>query len=221
MTGNTSPERVARLHLCRHGEVDPRWHGRIYGGLDVELAEAGRARFEALAAELREVELAAIYASPLSRALHGAQTIAREHELEVSVDERLREIDRGDWSGVEVDELERRWPGASRGYLDDPDAYDAHGGESHADLRARIVPALEEIAERHARTEVLIVCHAQVMRVAVAWALAIPGDRSLNLMTTHGGLTTLDRYSDGVWVVQAVNAPTLRRGKWGGRTFKP
>ena len=40
-------------------------------------------------------------------------------------------------------------------------------------------------------------------------------------MTAHGGLTTIDRYADGVWVVQAVNAPTVRRGRWGGRTFKP
>ena len=51
--------------------------------------------------------------------------------------------------------------------------------------------------------------------------LGIPGRYSLNLMTSHGGLTTLDRYEDGVWVVQAVNAPAIRQGPWGGRTFKP
>ena len=216
-----SPERVARLHLCRHGEVDPSWHGKVYGSLDVDLAEAGRQRFDSLAEDLRGLSFAAIYASPLRRALDGAKAIARHHELEVQVDDRLREIDRGDWSGVELDELERGWPGATRAYLEDPDAYAAHGGESHADLRARIVPALEDIAQRHRGGEVLAVCHAQVMRVAVAWALGIPGDRSLNLMTGYGGLTTMDRYSDGAWVVQAVNAATIRRGQWGGRTFKP
>ena len=57
--------------------------------------------------------------------------------------------------------------------------------------------------------------------VDMTYAL-LPGlAESLNLTTAYGGLTTIDHYADGAWVVQAVNAPVVRRGSWGGRTFKP
>jgi len=211
----------SRIHLCRHGEVDGSWRTRIYGAADVALSPEGKARFDGLADDLARIRFAAIYASDLERAKDGAGRIAAAQRLEVVVDPRLREIDRGGWVGLSLAEIEERWPGGVDGYLNDPDGYTAHGGESHAILADRVWPALEEIADRHVGEQVLAVCHGQVMRSVVARVLGIGGARSLNLMTGHGGLTTLDRYEDGVWVVQAVNAPTLRDGDWGGRTFKP
>jgi broad specificity phosphatase PhoE len=212
---------VSRIHLCRHGEVDPVWKGRVYGGLDVELSDAGRQRFDLLASALRHVPLSAIYASDLMRARDGAERIAAAFGMPVTTDARLREIGRGSWAGEAVDDIEARAPGSHADYFADPDGYRGHGGETHADLLERVRPALIEIAERHVGQEVLIVCHGQVMRVVVAWILEIPGPASFSMMTGHGGLTTIDRYPDGAWVVQAVNAPTVREGRWGGRTYKP
>jgi len=212
---------VSRIHLCRHGEVDAVWKGRIYGGLDVELSEAGRERFNRLAEQLRHLPLAAIYSSDLRRARDGAERIAAVFGLPVSTDERLREISRGHWAGEHVDEIEAKSPGAHAAYFADPYGYRGHGGETHADVLERVRPALTEIAERHAGEEVLVVCHGQVMRIMVSWILEIPGHASFSMMTGHGGLTTIDRYPDGAWVVQAVNAPVVRKGGWGGRTHKP
>ncbi|MCA8968554.1 MAG: histidine phosphatase family protein [Planctomycetes bacterium] len=210
-----------RLHMCRHGEVDPDHRGRIYGDLDVALAPEGLVRFEALAEDLADYPFAAIYSSPLRRALDGARLIAEPHGLDVVVDPRFKEIHRGHWNGLTYEELEATHPGAISSYLDDPDAYAAGGAETHVELADRVVPALEELAEAHAGEEALIVCHAQVMRSSVARLLGMPGRGSLRLMTSYGGITTLDHYEDGVWIVQAVNQPTLRRGPWGGRTFQP
>lgn len=216
-----SPTRHARLHLLRHGEVEERWHGRIYGDEDVALSEVGLARFDALAEELVAYPFGAIYSSPLQRAHVGAEKIARSVGLEVHIDARFKEIHRGSWNGLSFAELDAKFPGAAAAYLADPDRNCGAGGETHVDLAARVVPALEDLAARHADEEILIVCHAQVMRAAVAALLGLPGAGSLRLMTYYGGFTTLDRYEDGAWVVQAVNQPTLRRGSWGGRTFKP
>ncbi len=212
---------VARIHLCRHGEVDAAWHGRIYGAQDVPLAPEGRRRFDVLATELAHLPLAAVYASDLVRAVDGARRIAAPHGLSVQQDPRLREIDRGEWVGLTPAQVDERWSDGMQRYLEDPDHYREHGGENHVQLADRAMPALAEIADRHRAQQVLAVCHAQVMRVVVARVLGIGGAASLNLMTGHGGLTTVDRYPDGVWVVQAVNAPTVRAGAWGGRTFKP
>ncbi len=214
-------QRFTRLHLCRHGEVAADWSARIYGGRDVPTAPEARRRFERLAAELAGQELDAIYASALARAREGAEILARPHGLRVRIDPRLNEIDRGWWAGLTLAEVEGREPGAWRAYLEDPDGYAGHGGESHAALRARVIPCLQEIAARHPGGRVLAVTHGQVMRVAVAWVLGIGGRESLRLMHSLGGITTIDAYEDGEWVVQAVNAPALRPEPWGGRTRKP
>ena len=213
--------RYARVHLCRHGEVSPDWQGKIYGGLDVPLDPSGLARFEALSLALAEIPFKAIYSSDLSRTRECAQIIAMSKTLELEVDVRLNEIDRGAWGGLTPAGIEEQWPGHMDAYLQDPDSYREHGGESHADLRMRVMPALEAIGQRHVDEEVLVLCHGQVIRVVLAGILEIPGQKSLQLMSGYGGITTIDRFEDSLWVVQAINAPSIRVGQWGGRTWKP
>ncbi|MFQ5505202.1 MAG: histidine phosphatase family protein [Planctomycetota bacterium] len=211
----------ARIHLCRHGEVAPEWRERVYGKLDVELADEGRLRFELLADALRELPLAGVYASDLCRARSGAELIAAAHGLEVRLDPRLREIDRGSWAGRSIQAVEELSPGGFQRYKEAPMSFREHGGESHGDLLERVRPALIELADRHRGEEILAVTHGQVMRVLLAWVLGISGPASMRVMTSYGGLTTIDRFPDGDWVVQAVNAPSIRPGEWGGRTTRP
>ncbi len=213
--------RATRLHFCRHGEVDPSWRDRVYGGLDIPLSAEGRARFERLALALADQPFDAVYSSDLERALVGARLLAAPRGLEVRADPRLREIDRGRWAGKSFDRIEEEWPGAWEAYRRDPDGYRGHGGESHRDLLDRVLPFLEEVLAEHEGGIVLLVCHGQVMRAVTARVLGIPGPRSLSLMHSYGGLTTIDVFEDGEWVVQALNAPVLRPEPWGGRTTKP
>ncbi|HHI81483.1 MAG TPA: histidine phosphatase family protein [Planctomycetes bacterium] len=208
----------SRIHLCRHGEVDSSWATRIYGGKDVPLAPEGVERFRRLAKELRGRVFSLLVASDLQRARVGAELIGAELGMEPRLEPRLREIDRGRWAGMEREALE---PGAFEAYLADPYGYRGHGGESHADLEARIVPVLEELAEEFPGGEVFVVCHGQVQRVAAAWVLKLRNRDSMRFTHSHGGITTLDRYADGHWQVQALNAPSLREGDWGGRVSKP
>ncbi len=215
------PDSPCRIHLVRHGEVDPGWRGKIYGGLDVDLAPEGKQRFVDLAPSVVGMQICALYSSGLSRAIHGASCFAQVLGLKVTQDARFNEIDRGQWAGLSTEEIEGRWPGALDAYKRSPGSFGGHGGETFADLHARTWPALQDLAENHPNEETLLVCHAQVIRVLVAGLLAIPFADSLRLMLSHGGITTLDRFPDGVWGVQAVNAEFLRNGSWGGRYRKP
>jgi alpha-ribazole phosphatase len=216
-----NPDSRFRIHVVRHGEVAPQWKGKIYGGLDVELAPEGRQRFVDLAPCAMGSPITALYSSGLSRAIHGVSCFAEVLSLEPVQDVRFNEIDRGDWAGLSTEEIERRWPGGLDAYKASPGSYTGHGGETFAALLARVLPALEELSQRHVGEEVLLVCHAQVIRVLVSGFLMIPEAQSLLVMLSHGGITTLDRFADGLWVVQSVNAPTLRQDSWASRYKKP
>ena len=214
-------ERKCRIHLCRHGEVDSAWAHRIYGGRDVALAPEGVERFRRLAEELRGWKFSLLVASDLQRARIGGELIAESLGMELHLEPRFREIDRGRWAGMERSALEQEEPGAFEAYLADPYGYREHGGESHADLEDRIIPALEELAGGYPGGEVFVVCHGQVQRVAAAWVLHLRNKESMRFTHSHGGITTIDRYPDGHWQLQALNAPSLRKGSWGGRVSKP
>ena len=86
---------MPNLFLVRHAE--PAITGVILGQLDPELSAAGRAHAATL---LTQVKLAAVYSSPLRRALETARLLARGARVEVLDD--LREISYGDWDGRSV-----------------------------------------------------------------------------------------------------------------------
>lgn len=203
------------LHLCRHGEVDAYWRGRVYGGADVPLAPEGERRFEQLAQSLAGgagARLAFVASSDLARAVHGAAQIAGALGLEHRQDPRLREVDRGAWTGRLVEELRLELPDELAAFEADPFGYDRHGGESLQALQRRIWPAFEALAAQADATQsraVFVVCHGQVIRVAVAHVLGIASALAMRLAFDHGGITTFERYENGLWIVRRVNASSL------------
>jgi 2,3-bisphosphoglycerate-dependent phosphoglycerate mutase len=139
---------VTTFLLARHGETDWNREFRIQGSSDVELNDLGREQARALADELADVELDAIYASDLSRARATAEAVAATKDLPVKLDPRLRERAFGSWEGLTREDIEERFR---------PD--DRPDGETNEEVRARVLAAIEEIAARHPREQVLVVSH--------------------------------------------------------------
>lgn len=160
-----------RVILARHGEVDPAWHGRIYGSLDVPLSEAGRRQSARLAEALTILAPDAVVSSGLQRTEDTAAHLRSRLGAPRLDDPELRELDRGAWAGLSQDELERREPGAWSRWFGAPGDSRPPGGESLEDLRRRVEPRLEHWARIHAGGAVAIVTHGWVVRVLVCRAL--------------------------------------------------
>lgn len=183
---------LTRLHLVRHGRVDARWSGRLYGDLDVELSDEGRAQARRAAQRLAERPLDRVVSSDLARARYGAECIAEGRELEVSSDPALREISRGEWAGRQIEELRRERPGALEAWFEDPEAARPPGGESIADLRARVLPALAGLVAAHPGGEVAVVAHGWVIRATLGWVLGLPSTALTKLHVPPASIATID-----------------------------
>src|SRR5262249_61354246 len=83
------------------------------GRLAPPLNETGRAQIAALAERIVSMAPARILTSPLERARASADLIAARCDVEVEVDDRLVEIDYGEYDGVALAALDqdvaRRW----------------------------------------------------------------------------------------------------------------
>lgn len=152
------------LLLARHGETADNAARRFQGARNPPLNTRGFEQAMALAERLRDEEVAALWASPLLRAAQTADVVSSVIGLPVVLDDRLREIDVGDWAGRSYAEVLLEQPGELQRWAAGDLAFRFPGGESLAEQSDRVVAALEEI--RAGAVPALVVCHGGVIRVA-------------------------------------------------------
>jgi probable phosphoglycerate mutase len=165
---------AARLLLIRHGETTLAAEDRYAGaGTDAPLSAHGRSQVERLGARLAGEKLAAVYCSPLGRARDTARAVARPHGLEPIERAGLREIHHGRWEGLTRAEIQVRHAGESDAWVADPFAVAPVGGETGAEVLARALPALREIARAHEGSRVAVVSHKGTLRLLACALLGI------------------------------------------------
>ncbi len=179
------------LLLIRHGENEYTRTGRMAGRLpDVHLNKKGQEQARELAETLAEAPLAAVYASPLERALETAQIIAEKRELEVNVRPGLVESDIGEWQGVELKKAHKfpEWKFVQA----TPSRFRFPGGESFLEMQTRLVSEVEAIAKAHQPNElVALVFHADPIKLVLAHYLGMPLDHFQRLACDTASVSVL------------------------------
>jgi len=175
------------LDLMRHGE--PIGGRRYRGQIDDPLSEKGWAQMQAAVGDI--VPWTRIVSSPLLRCRAFAETLADAHGLPLALDERLKEVGFGEWEGKSAAEIEQGAPGTLARFKADPINARPEGAEPLADFHARVAAGLEELLAQHAGQHVLVVGHAGVMRMALAWALHIPLEHAYRIEVATASLTRL------------------------------
>ncbi len=166
-----------RLWLVRHGETEWNAEGRYQGQTDVPLSEVGLRQAEAVAARLAAAPLDAIYVSDLSRAAETGRAIARPHGLDVRLDPRWRELSFGEWHGLTYAQMEAQAPETVAWWNADRVHRAPPGGETMAELAARVQAALDDICRDHSDGTVLVAAHGGPIRVLLCLLLGkSPGD---------------------------------------------
>jgi broad specificity phosphatase PhoE len=160
---------VTTLLLARHGETDSNREQRWQGFADLSLNEHGREQAAALAEELEDVPLGAIYSSDLRRAYETALVVAERKGLSVTPLPELREVDVGSWTGLLREEVKERFPDGYR-EMRARTGRGWEGGETYAELADRVLDALRRIAREHPGDAVLVVTHSGPIRTARAHA---------------------------------------------------
>jgi len=157
---------VSTLILVRHGQTAWNVHERFRGREDIPLDEVGLAQAERTAERIaQEWSPAAVYSSPLARAMATAQAIARRCRLPVQAHGGLIDIDYGRWQGLTPDEARSRYARrAERWYRGSRWARPV-GGESLAAVQRRCVRAVRRIASEHPDRVVVLVGHTVVNRL--------------------------------------------------------
>jgi probable phosphoglycerate mutase len=164
------------IYLFRHGETVWNAEKRAQGHLDSPLTEAGRVQARAMGVALgRELARAGyeppavrVRSSPLGRVREtlaiAAEAAGLVHD-ETCHDHRLREMSWGDWDGLNLPEIEARWPGQIAARRLDHWNYLPPNGENYVMAEGRARLALEDIVALAADRPIAVFAHGAIGRV--------------------------------------------------------
>jgi broad specificity phosphatase PhoE len=153
--------------VVRHGETAWNAGGQWQGWLDSPLTERGIQQARMAAEEIASLPVSAVFSSDAGRALDTARLIATHHGIEARAVVALRERNYGDYEGLTSAEIDVRFPGSrfELGRGETRETWRPPAGESMDEVRARLVPYLQELAETHAGKTVVLVTHSGIVRV--------------------------------------------------------
>lgn len=171
------------LLLVRHGRTDLNAAGLLQGRIDAPLDETGRRQAAALATVAALGAASRVVCSPLLRARDTAAALG----LPVTIDERWIELDYGTWDGrpfasVLADDW-ARWRA-------DP-GWSPPGGESLTAVGDRVQPAVAELVDEAAESDVVVVTHTSPIKAAVASALGVGDELAWSLHLDPASITRI------------------------------
>ena len=202
-----APKGITTLILVRHAvtaQTGPLLSGRAPG---IPLSEDGQAQAKATAERLAALPIAAVYASPIERTTETAEAIAAPHGLEVRALPGVLEADYGEWTGGKLTDLAKTdlWKTVQRS----PSRARFPGGESIAEMQARMVVALEEVVAAHAGELFVVVSHADPIKSAIAHYTGVHLDLFQRIVVSPASVTAFQLSAHGAAMVKCNDTGTL------------
>lgn len=191
---------TTRYWFVRHGPT----HATGFCGhrdLPVDLSDA--AAIERLNSHL-PVD-AKILSSDLSRARDTAAAIRGSRILLPEAPE-LREMDFGDWDGLNFDQVSKSHPELFRAFWETPGKTSPPNGESWDQLSARVRSELARRNKRGPQGNIIIVAHFAVILAAIQMASGMSAKSVFSFKIDNFSVTRLDYLHDSNnWRVSSVN----------------
>jgi broad specificity phosphatase PhoE len=186
------------IAFARHGQTALNREGRLQGRLDAPLSALGVEQAKGLRAFFAAEKVARVVSSPLLRATQTAAAIATAHDVTVEVDERLIELDYGDWDGLSLQDVPAAEWAAWRA---DP-SFAPPSGESLVDVTARVAAFVDDCA----RDELVIaVSHVSPIKAAVCLALGVDENASWRMFLGVASVTRVGVRDDGSRYLASFN----------------
>lgn len=187
----TASRSMTQVLLVRHAVNDFVKTGRLAGWTpNVHLNDEGKAQAEALGKRLADAPIKHIYSSPLERTLETAAAIQQHHPaLTIQQNTEIGEVRYGDWEGMSIATLATRkmwhlvqeYP--SRAYFPN--------GETMRGVQTRAVNAIEQLAAQHPREMIVIVSHADLIKMVLAHFLGMHLDNFQRIVISPASVSTL------------------------------
>lgn len=181
--------------FLRHGQAKNNTERVLAGRTPgVPLTEKGVDQSEQAAKFLEEMNISAIYSSPIERAKNTAEIIGKHVSIDVRIDDRLIELDMGKFTGRPYDEIFSSHGNVFmkfyRGELEI-----AHNGvETFEQVKKRILDIVDHVIENHPDENVVLVTHMDPIKAMLSTVVSLSPENLFELIIANASLNIFREY---------------------------
>jgi broad specificity phosphatase PhoE len=194
------------LFFVRHGQTDLNRDRRFRGFSDAPLNGQGRLEARGAAALLSLENIEELRTSPVRRAMETANIIGDRLALQPIVDERFTDVDYGEWQGMTVEEVAKKFGSDMlQEWRHHPDSFTFPGGDSMAGVRLRLGAGMVELAKESPGKRVAVISHLAVLKLCFIAALDLPFDYFWRLELDNGAVSSFEFTGANAFVLGTWN----------------
>jgi len=160
---------LRQIIFLRHGQAKNNTERILAGRTEgVPLTDTGIKQSEHTAELLEHMNISTIYSSPIQRAKHTAEIVGKHNSLDVTIDDRLIELDMGKFTGMPYDEIFNSHGNVFMKFYNGNLEIAHNGVETFSDVKKRILGIVDHIIEKHPDENVLLVTHMDPIKAMLS-----------------------------------------------------
>lgn len=187
--------KLGSVIFLRHGQaknnIERILTGRTPG---VPLTEKGIEQAEKAAKFLEHMNISAIYSSPIERAKHTAEIVGKHNSLDVTIDDRLIELDMGKFTGVPYDEIFSSHGNVFMKFYNGELEIAHNGVETFSEVKKRVLGIVDHVIENHPDQNVVLVTHMDPIKAMLSTIVDLTPENLFELIIANASLNIFREY---------------------------
>ncbi len=182
---------MGQIIFLRHGQAknntDRILAGRTPG---VPLTDIGINQAEQTGKLLEDMNISAIYSSPIQRAKHTAEIVGEHNSIDVTIDDRLIELDMGKFTGVPYDEIFTSHGNVFMKFYNGELEIAHNGVETFADVKKRVLGIVDHVTKKHPDENVVLVTHMDPIKAMLSTIVDLSPTNLFELIIANASLNS-------------------------------
>ena len=197
--------------FLRHAQAENNTKRILAGRTEgVPLTKTGIEQAERIAKYLAPIDISAIYSSPIERAKHTAEIVAKNCSLNVVLDERLTEINMGKFTRMNYDDMFAKYGNIFLKFYENDPEISEHEVETFPNVQKRVLDLVDHVLKKHNNENVILVTHMDPIKSMLAKVMNLVPKTLFELIIANASLTII-KEQDKIFSLSAINAMNVDR----------
>ena len=180
---------MGQIIFLRHGQAKNNTERILAGRTEgIPLTDTGIKQAEHTAQLLEHMNISAIYSSPIQRARHTAEIAGKHNSLDITIDDRLIELDMGKFTGMAYDEIFNSHGNVFMKFYNGELEIAHNGVETFSEVKKRVSGIVEHVIQKHADENVVLVTHMDPIKAMLSTIVELSPTNLFELIIANASL---------------------------------
>ena len=180
---------MGQIIFLRHGQAKNNTERILAGRTEgIPLTDVGIEQAKHTAELLEHMNISAIYSSPIQRAKHTAEIVGQHNSIDVTIDDRLIELDMGKFTGMPYDEIINSHGNVFMKFYNGELEIAHNGVETFFDVKKRVLGIVDHVMDSHPDENVVLVTHMDPIKAMLSTIVDLSATNLFELIIANASL---------------------------------